>query len=169
VITLKKPEDETERLARVTGIQWHRNGLRHSFCSYRVAITGDIPLVAMESGSNGIVVVDIRLAQCMNINRAVRDLCNRRGLDHIRLDLRPTLNVNTKAEDPPRSSALAIDEIWLKITRRETRNRSPRQVDRSKEGMLRAFSYHPGNRGRESNGFGCRFTHSSSSLYSSFR
>jgi len=52
MITLKKPEDETERLARVTGIQWHRNGLRHSFCSYRVAITGDIPLVAMESGNS---------------------------------------------------------------------------------------------------------------------
>src|SRR6516165_6604911 len=49
MITLKKPEDETERLAPVTGIQWHRNGLRHSFCSYRVAITGDIPLVAIPS------------------------------------------------------------------------------------------------------------------------
>jgi hypothetical protein len=41
VIDLKKPEDETARLQRVTGIQWRRNALRHSFCSYRVAITGD--------------------------------------------------------------------------------------------------------------------------------
>jgi hypothetical protein len=38
VINLKKPEDETERLARMTGIQWRRNALRHSFCSYRVPI-----------------------------------------------------------------------------------------------------------------------------------
>ena len=52
VINLKKPEDETERLARVTGIPWRRNALRHSFCSYRVAITGDIPLVSTESGNS---------------------------------------------------------------------------------------------------------------------
>ena len=52
VINLKKPEDETERLARVTGIRWRRNALRHSFCSYRVAITGDIPLVSIESGNS---------------------------------------------------------------------------------------------------------------------
>jgi integrase len=49
VINLKKPEDETERLTRVTGTPWRRNALRHSFCSYRVAITGDIPLVSTES------------------------------------------------------------------------------------------------------------------------
>ena len=52
VINKKKPEDETERLARVTGAPWRRNALRHSFCSYRVAITGDIPLVSTESGNS---------------------------------------------------------------------------------------------------------------------
>ncbi|HZC59172.1 MAG TPA: hypothetical protein VE154_04190 [Chthoniobacterales bacterium] len=52
VINLKKPEDETERLARMTGIPWRRNALRHSFCSYRVAITGDIPLVSIECGNS---------------------------------------------------------------------------------------------------------------------
>jgi integrase len=52
VINLKKPEDETERLARVTGTPWRRNALRHSFCSYRVAITSDIPLVSTESGNS---------------------------------------------------------------------------------------------------------------------
>jgi integrase len=52
VINLKKPEDETERLARVTGLPWRHNALRHSFCSYRVAITGDIPLVSTESGNS---------------------------------------------------------------------------------------------------------------------
>ena len=52
VIDLKKPEDETARLQRVTGIRWRRNALRHSCCSYRVAITGDIPLVSIESGNS---------------------------------------------------------------------------------------------------------------------
>ena len=52
VVDLKKPEDETARLQRVTGIRWRRNALRHSFCSYRVAITSDIPLVSIESGNS---------------------------------------------------------------------------------------------------------------------
>jgi hypothetical protein len=52
VISLKKPEDETARLRRVTGIPWRRNALRHSFCSYRVAITWNIPLVSIESGNS---------------------------------------------------------------------------------------------------------------------
>ena len=52
VVLLKKPEDETARLRRVTGIPWRTNALRHSFCSYRVAITGNIPLVSIESGNS---------------------------------------------------------------------------------------------------------------------
>jgi hypothetical protein len=52
VISLKKPEDETARLRRVTDIPWRRNALRHSFCSYRVAITRNIPLVSIESGNS---------------------------------------------------------------------------------------------------------------------
>jgi hypothetical protein len=52
VISLKKPEDETARLRRITGIPWRRNALRHSFCSYRVAITWNIPLVSIESGNS---------------------------------------------------------------------------------------------------------------------
>jgi integrase len=52
VISVKKPEDETARLRRVTGIPWRRNALRHSFCSYRVAITWNIPLVSIESGNS---------------------------------------------------------------------------------------------------------------------
>jgi hypothetical protein len=51
VIDLKNPEDETARLQWVTVIRWRRNALRHSFYSYRVAITGDIPLVSIESGN----------------------------------------------------------------------------------------------------------------------
>ena len=52
VVLLKKPEDETARLRRVTGIPWRNNALRHSFCGYRVAITGNIPLVSIESGNS---------------------------------------------------------------------------------------------------------------------
>ena len=52
VVSLKKPEDETARLRRETGIPWRRNALRHSFCSYRVAITWNIPLVSIESGNS---------------------------------------------------------------------------------------------------------------------
>jgi hypothetical protein len=42
----------TTRLQQVTGIGWRRNALSHSFCSYRLAITGDIPLVSIESGNS---------------------------------------------------------------------------------------------------------------------
>jgi hypothetical protein len=52
VVSLTKPEDETARLRRETGIPWRRNALRHSFCSYRVAITWNIPLVSIESGNS---------------------------------------------------------------------------------------------------------------------
>ncbi len=38
--------------AERAGIQWVRNGLRHSFCSYRVAVTGDPALVASEAGDS---------------------------------------------------------------------------------------------------------------------
>jgi hypothetical protein len=43
---------KTARLRKVTGIPWRRNALRHSFCSYRVAITWNIPLVSIESGNS---------------------------------------------------------------------------------------------------------------------
>lgn len=38
--------------AERAGIQWVRNGLRHSFCSYRVAVTGDPASVATEAGNS---------------------------------------------------------------------------------------------------------------------
>ena len=34
------------------GIKWHRNGLRHSFGSYRCAILRDVPAVAFEMGNS---------------------------------------------------------------------------------------------------------------------
>ena len=35
--------------AKITG-GWRQNGLRHSFISYRVALTGDVPRTALEAG-----------------------------------------------------------------------------------------------------------------------
>jgi integrase len=38
--------------AKAAGVQWVRNGLRHSFCSYRLAITSDAAKVALEAGNS---------------------------------------------------------------------------------------------------------------------
>jgi len=35
---------------------WKRNGLRHSFCSYRVALTQDVAKVALEAGNSAIII-----------------------------------------------------------------------------------------------------------------
>ena len=40
------------RLARQLGIPWRHNGLRHSFCSYRLAVTHDPAKVAFEAGNS---------------------------------------------------------------------------------------------------------------------
>jgi integrase len=32
--------------------RWHRNALRHSFCSYRLAVTGDVARVSYEAGNS---------------------------------------------------------------------------------------------------------------------
>jgi integrase len=40
------------RLSRKSKIRWHRNALRNSFVSYRVALTNDVARVAFESGNS---------------------------------------------------------------------------------------------------------------------
>ena len=40
------------RLAKRAGIQWKRNGLRHSFISYRTALIKNVPQVAFEAGNS---------------------------------------------------------------------------------------------------------------------
>jgi integrase len=40
------------RLSKRAGIAWKHNGLRHSFISYRVAQTEDVPKVALEAGNS---------------------------------------------------------------------------------------------------------------------
>jgi hypothetical protein len=41
-----------ERAAARAKVKWRRNGFRHSYISYRVAITKDIPATALECGNS---------------------------------------------------------------------------------------------------------------------
>ncbi len=44
---------EQNRCAEAAGLlPWRHNGLRHSFCSYRVALTQDVPRTALEAGNS---------------------------------------------------------------------------------------------------------------------
>jgi integrase len=43
-------------LAKRAGIAWKRNGLRHSFISYRTALLKDVPRVAFEAGNSPAVI-----------------------------------------------------------------------------------------------------------------
>ncbi|HOX03365.1 MAG TPA: tyrosine-type recombinase/integrase [Candidatus Paceibacterota bacterium] len=44
------------KLARSAGIRWKKNGLRHSFISYRVAQTGNVAAVSLEAGNSPQVI-----------------------------------------------------------------------------------------------------------------
>jgi integrase len=44
--------DEATKRAALAPVEWKQNALRHSFISYRVAETGDVPRVALESGNS---------------------------------------------------------------------------------------------------------------------
>lgn len=44
------PEAAILKVAAKAGIEWRRNALRHSFCSYRLSVTNDSAKTAMESG-----------------------------------------------------------------------------------------------------------------------
>lgn len=45
-------EDAIKRLAKRAGIAWKHNALRHSYISYRVALTQNIPQTALEAGNS---------------------------------------------------------------------------------------------------------------------
>ena len=45
-----------ERAAARAGVAWKRNGFRHSYISYRVAILKDVPAVALECGNSPQVI-----------------------------------------------------------------------------------------------------------------
>ena len=44
------------KLAKHAGVEWKRNGLRHSFISYRVAESKDVPQVALEAGNSARII-----------------------------------------------------------------------------------------------------------------
>jgi len=48
--------DRFERAAARAKITWKRNGFRHSYISYRVAILKDVPAVALECGNSPQVI-----------------------------------------------------------------------------------------------------------------
>jgi integrase len=50
--TFARPEDVLKRLAKRAGVSWKHNALRHSYASYRVAETQNVPQVALELGNS---------------------------------------------------------------------------------------------------------------------
>lgn len=54
IVTLADPSGSLNDIAIKAGIPggWRQNGLRHSFISYRVALTGDVNRTALESGNS---------------------------------------------------------------------------------------------------------------------
>ncbi|MBN9690711.1 MAG: tyrosine-type recombinase/integrase [Verrucomicrobia bacterium] len=44
------------KIARRAGVEWVKNGLRHSFCSYRLAVTKNAATVAHEAGNSPAVI-----------------------------------------------------------------------------------------------------------------
>jgi integrase len=51
-----RPEDAIQRLAERAGIPWKRNGLRHSFISYRIADIQNVAQVALEAGNSPSII-----------------------------------------------------------------------------------------------------------------
>jgi integrase len=47
-----RPEDAIRRLVKRAGVEWKHNGLRHSYISYRIAETQDVPKVSLEAGNS---------------------------------------------------------------------------------------------------------------------
>lgn len=55
--TYDRPEDAIKRLAKRAGVTWKNNALRHSYGSYRAAVTQNLPQVALEMGNSVKMVV----------------------------------------------------------------------------------------------------------------
>lgn len=56
VIPNLRVRDEATTLAKELGIGWPKNVLRHSCISYRIALTGDVPRTALESGNTPAII-----------------------------------------------------------------------------------------------------------------
>jgi integrase len=57
------------KLTRRTGVKWKKNGLRHSFISYRTALTTNIPMVSLEAG-NSPAVISRNYLKCVSASEA---------------------------------------------------------------------------------------------------
>lgn len=71
-LIIPKPRIRCEAaiIAKEIGVGWPKNALRHSYISYRVAITGDVPRTALEAGNSPEIIfrhyhelVDVEAAQ----------------------------------------------------------------------------------------------------------
>ena len=52
------PDNRIEKVVKASGVKWKRNGLRHSFGSYRMEQTKNEGQVALEMGNSPTVVKD---------------------------------------------------------------------------------------------------------------
>ena len=48
--------EEQNQTAQNAGVTWKDNALRHSFCSYRLAVTKDAAKVAFEAGNSATMI-----------------------------------------------------------------------------------------------------------------
>lgn len=49
--------NEARKAARKSGkFEWRHNGLRHSYCSYRLAVTADVARVSYEAGNSPAII-----------------------------------------------------------------------------------------------------------------
>jgi integrase len=52
ICVYKNPVNELLKLAKRCGVEWKKNALRHSFVSYRVALTENVASVSLEAGNS---------------------------------------------------------------------------------------------------------------------
>lgn len=70
VCELARTPDALRRLAIRANVPWKHNALRHSFISYRVAQTGNIPQTAMEAG-NSVAMVNRHYRELVTPDEAI--------------------------------------------------------------------------------------------------
>jgi integrase len=56
VLEIARVPDAVARLAERAGVEWKHNALRHSFISYRVAITANVAQVSLEAGNSPVMI-----------------------------------------------------------------------------------------------------------------
>jgi len=56
VCPFKNVVNQFGKLAHDAGVKWRKNGIRHSYCSYRVSECADVPRVADEAGNSPAVI-----------------------------------------------------------------------------------------------------------------